>query len=172
MSESMAETPSNASAGLRNDPKRLGRVLVGALFLAIFIGYYFTGNELADGTLADPGPGMFPAWIGIAGMVISLIVIVEALLGRSESGQIEYPRGRDMKDVLVFIGLVAIYYVGLLPLLGQYISSVLFAIAFIRFVGRDSWVKSIILGASMALILTFFFADVLGLQLPSGSILS
>lgn len=171
MSTSTIETSDGVTPGMRNDPKRLGRVLFGALFLAIFIGYYFAANDLADGTLTRPGPGLFPHWVGIAGIVISLIVIGEALIGRSESGKIDYPRGQDAKDIILFTALTVLYYAVFLTLLGQYISSVLFAVAYIRFVGRDAWWKSIVIGAGIGLILTFFFSEILGLPLPSGTLL-
>lgn len=165
------EQGSNTSTELRGDPKRLGRILFGVLFLAIFIGYYMVGNNLDDGTLARPGPGMVPGWVGVAGAAISVIVIIEALVGRSESGTIDYPRGRDLKDVIVFIGLVIAYYAVLIPLLGQYISSILFAVVFIRIVGRVSWVRSLIIGSAMGLILTAFFSEILGIPLPSGTLI-
>ncbi|WP_460747228.1 tripartite tricarboxylate transporter TctB family protein [Nocardiopsis oceani] len=171
MTETTGEASESASGGWTNNPKRTGRILFGVLFLAIFIGYYMAGMELDDGTLSQPGPGMIPGWVGIAGMVISLIVIAEAFLGRSESGQVGFPRGRDLKNVLLFISMVVVYYAVLIPLLGQYIPSVVFAVAFIRVVGRASWVRSIIIGVAMGLTLTFFFSEILGIQLPSGSIL-
>lgn len=171
MTEAVDGGSGRAPAALKNDPKRLGRILFGALFLAIFLGYYLVGNDLNDGTMAQPGPGMLPGWIGIAGVAISLIVIIEALLGRSESGQIDFPRGRDLKDVLIFLVLVIVYYAVLIQLLGQYLSSALFAVAFIRIVGRVSWTKSLIIGLTMGLILTFFFSEILGIPLPSGTIL-
>ncbi|AFR06900.1 tripartite tricarboxylate transporter TctB family protein [Nocardiopsis alba] len=171
MSENTGHASEISTQGLKNDPKRLGRILFGALFLAVFVGYYIAGMDLDKGTLAQPGPGMIPGWIGIAGAAISLLVIVESLLGRSESGRIDFPRGRDLKDVLIFTSMVIVYYAVLIPTLGQYIASALFAVAFIRVVGRASWVKSIIIGVVMGIVLTLFFAEALGIRLPSGMIL-
>ncbi|MFE9244189.1 tripartite tricarboxylate transporter TctB family protein [Nocardiopsis sp. NPDC006938] len=169
--ENAGQASERSSQGLRNDPKRLGRILFGALFLAIFVGYYLAGRELDNGTLSQPGPGMIPGWVGIAGAVISLIVIIESLLGRSESGQIDFPRGRDLKDVLIFTAMVVVFYAALIPILGQYIASALFATACIRVVGRDSWLKSITIGVAMGIILTLFFSEALGIRLPSGMII-
>lgn len=170
MTEVVGGASGSAPLGLKNDPKGLGRILFGVLFLAVFSGYYIAGNDLPDGSLAQPGPGMVPGWVGLAGAAISLIVIVEALLGKSESGEIDYPRGSDLKDVLLFVILVVVYYAVLIPLLGQYISSALFAVVFIRVVGKVSWIRSTIIGLAMGLILTFFFSELLGIPLPSGAI--
>lgn len=170
MTHSVEAQSVNSPASLRGDPKRLGRMIFGALFLAIFIGYYIVGRDLPTGTLNSPGAGMFPGWLGIAGIAISLIVIIEALSGKSEAGEINFPRGRDLRNLLLFFGLL-VAYVLTLPVLGQYIGASLFAVTFIRFVGGVSWVKSLVIGLAMALILSYFFSEVLGLPLPSGTIL-
>lgn len=154
-------------SGIASDPKRLGRLIFGGLFLAIFVGYYMAASELSEGTLQSPGPGMFPTWVGIAGIAVSVIVLVEGILGRSESGEIGFPRGKYLKDVLIFVAFL-IGYVALLPFLGQYIASVLFAVGFIWAVASIAWWKAILIGAAMAVIVTYFFSGVLGLNLPSG----
>lgn len=153
--------------GLSSDPKRVGRLLVGAIFLAVYIGYYQQASLLSAGTMQSPGPGMFPSWVGIAGIAVSVIVMVESLLGRSESGEIDWPRGTYLKDVLVFMGFLTAYIL-LLPYLGMYVGSVLFAAGFILVTTALPWWKSVLIGASMGIIITYFFSSILGLRLPSG----
>lgn len=166
----MTDSPAGGSTrvkGIASDPKRIGRLIVGAVFLAAFIGYYQTANQLSEGTMHSPGPGMFPSWVGIAGIVVAAIVIIESLLGRAESGEIDWPRGRHLKDVLVFVAFL-IAYILLLPLLGMYIGSVLFAVGFILVTTSLVWWKSVLIGTAMGVIITYFFSSVLGLTLPSG----
>lgn len=155
---------------IKEDPKRLGRILFGALFLAVFIGYYLMANAMPSGSLDAPGAGMFPGWIGIAGIAISIIVIVEAALGRSESGAIEFPRGTELRSLLMFFGMLVVYIL-LLPVLGIYIGSILFGVAFLRVVGQVAWLRSSIIGGLMGFILPYFFDTIMGLQLPTGMIL-
>jgi len=154
----------------KEDPKRLGRTFFGAVFLAIFIGYYFMASAMPSGSMESPGAGLFPGWIGIAGIAISLIVIGEAVIGRSESGEIAFPKGNDLKNLVVFFGMLVLYVL-LLPVLGIYIGSILFGIAFLRIVGDVAWLRSIIIGGLMGFVLPFFFDAVLGLRLPTGMIL-
>lgn len=166
----MTTSHAEGSAGVRglsSDPKRIGRLIVGAIFLAVFIGYYQTASQMSEGTMAQPGPGMFPTWVAIGGIAVSGIVIVESLLGRAESGTIEWPRGENLKDVLVFSVFITAYIL-LLPVLGMYIGSVLFAAGFILITTTLAWWKSVLIGTAMGVIITYFFSEILGLRLPSG----
>lgn len=161
----------SSAAALKDDPKRLGRVIAGLVFLLISAGYLVMAWDMPRGTLASPGPGLFPVGVGIAAVVISAYVLIEALLGKSESGPIDFPKGQGLKVSGIFVATL-IAYILLLPFLGQYLASCLYAVAFIRFGGKVSWVRSVIVGAIIALGLTFVFQELLGLNLPSGTLFS
>lgn len=152
---------------LRNDPKRLGQLIFGGIFLLAFIGYYSMARGMPPGTLESPGPGMFPTWVGLGGILISLIVIVESLLNKGESGEIGFPKGHDLKVALIFTATL-VGYILVLPYLGMLASSILYAITFLRFGSTTSWPRSIIVGGLIGAILTLFFSTVLGLPLPRG----
>ena len=152
---------------LRNDPKRLGQLIFGGLFLLAFIGYYSMARNMPPGTLESPGPGMFPTWVGLAGIIISIIVIGEALMNKGESGEIGFPKGRDLKVAIIFTATL-VGYILVLPYLGMMASSMLYAITFLKFGSTTSWPRSIIVGGLMGAALTLFFSTVLGLPLPRG----
>lgn len=122
---------------------------------------------MPPGNLESPGPGMFPTWVGIGGILISLIVIAESLLNKGESGEIGFPKGHDLKVALIF-GATLVGYILVLPYLGMLASSVLYAITFLRFGSTTSWPRSVIVGGLIGAILTIFFSTVLGLPLPRG----
>lgn len=155
------------SIPLSNDPKRLGQLIFGGLFLLIFIGYFLMARDMPPGTLESPGPGLFPTWIGVGGIVISGIVIVESLMKRGESGNIGFPKGTDLKVALIFSGTI-VGYILVLPYLGMMASSILYAITFLKFGSTTSWLRSVIVGGLMGAVLTLFFSSVLGLPLPQG----
>lgn len=154
---------------LRHDPKRLGQLIFGGIFLLAFIGYYFMARDMPPGTLESPGPGMFPTWVGLGGIVISLIVIGEALLDKGESGEIGFPKGYDLKVALIFVATL-VGYILVLPYLGMLASSILYAITFLRFGSSTSWPRSIVVGGLIGAVLTIFFSSVLGLPLPRGDV--
>lgn len=169
----MAEIVNPAPSGmagqspLKDDPKRLGQLIFGGIFLLAFIGYYLMARDMPPGSLDSPGPGMFPSWVGLGGIVISLIVIAESLLDKGESGAIGFPRGNDLKVALVFLGTI-VGYILVLPYLGMMASSMLYAITFLKFGSATSWPRSILIGGLMGAVLTIFFSSVLGLPLPRG----
>lgn len=164
----VSSDPEGAQAApLRDDPKRLGQLIFGGIFLLAFVGYYLMARDMPAGTLESPGPGMFPTWVGLGGIVISAIVIVEALLNKGESGEIGFPRGYDLKVALIFMATL-VGYILVLPYLGMLASSILYAITFLRFGSTTSWPRSIVVGGLIGAVLTIFFSTVLGLPLPRG----
>lgn len=163
----IASTESNDASPLRRDPKRLGQLIFGGIFLLTFIGYFMMAIDMPPGTLESPGPGLFPTWIGVGGIIISLIVIVESLMNRGESGTIGFPKGTDLKVAVIFTATI-LGYILVLPYLGMMASSILYAITFLKFGSSTSWPRSIVIGGLMGLLLTLFFSNVLGLPLPRG----
>lgn len=152
---------------LRNDPKRLGQLIFGGIFLLAFVGYFLMALDMPPGKLDSPGPGMYPTWVGLAGIIISVIVVLESLLNKGESGEIGFPRGTDLKVALIFGGTL-VGYILVLPYLGMMASSILYAVTFIKLGSQTSWPRSIIIGGLMGAVLTLFFSTVLGLPLPRG----
>ena len=162
-----AQTPSTTSPHLRSDPKRLGRLILGIVSLLLSIGYFVMALRMPQGELSSPGPGMFPMGVGVAAIVVSVIVVFESLLGRSESGSISWPRGHELKQCGIFLGTL-VGFVLLLPLLGQYISATLYVALFLKFAGRLSWIRAIIFGLVIGAGLTFIFSELLDIALPRG----
>lgn len=162
-----AAAEASGTEPLAGDPKRLGQLIFGGIFLLAFSGYFMMAKGMPPGNLTSPGPGMFPTGVGIAGIGISLIVIVEALLKKGESGKIGFPRGHDLKVALAFMATL-VGYILVLPYLGMLASSILYAITFLKFGSTTSWTRSILVGGLIGAVLTIFFSTVLGLPLPSG----
>lgn len=146
---------------------RRGRMAVGAIGIVLAGGYLIVALNMPLGTPKGPGPGVFPIGVGVAGIVISLLVVGEAFLRQHEEGGIELPRGQQAKHVLVFLGATAAYIL-LLPLFGQYLLSTLYMATLIAYLGRLPWWKvgiySLIGGAGVS----WLFAEVFGVLLPGG----
>jgi hypothetical protein len=135
--------------------------------LALSIGYLVMALGMPAGDIASPGPGLFPTGVGIAAVVISVIVIVEAALQRSEGGRIELPRGLELRQSIIFL-CTLVAFILILPLAGQHVASSLYVAAFLKFGGRLSWTRSVLFGVLIGAGLTFLFSAVLGIQLPKG----
>jgi len=149
------------------DAQRRGRLLVGAVGLLVAIGYTSEAFLLPMGDLAQPGPGLFPPGVGIAFAVISVIVVLEAVLSENGAGAIEFPRGEQLRLVLVFAGCTVAFALAL-PILGQYVAAALYLIVMIRVLSALSWWRVVALGAVLGVGVSAFFVEVLMIRLPEG----
>lgn len=149
------------------DPKRRGRLVLGAVFLAVFIAFTIEAWRMPQGQLGNPGAGVLPLWVGLIGIVSSIIALVEAGLDRSETGELELPQGESLRKSLVFL-VTLVAYVVMLPLLGQYVAATVYVVLFLRFGGRLSWIRSILVSLLIGGGLSWAFIDLLGLSMPGG----
>lgn len=146
---------------------RLGRGVLGVVCLGLSVGYLLMALGMPAGDLASPGPGLFPTGVGIAAVVISLIVIAEAVFKRSEGGPVYLPRGQELRQSLIFMGTLVAFIV-ILPFAGMYVASTLYVAAFLKFAGRLGWTRSVVFGVLIGAGLTFLFSTALGIPLPRG----
>lgn len=169
MMETSAETdaiPSTEHDGdtLRIDAKRW-RLGVGAVSTLVFIAYSIGAFQLPMGSAESPGAGLFPAGIGIAGVLVSVIVVIEALRGRPEAETL--PRGKEGRQVLVFVGSLVVAIVAL-PWLGMYLVAPLYSAGVAWYLGeRPRWRGAVIAGL-IALGASAAFVELLEVRLPLG----
>lgn len=115
-----------------------------------------------------PEAGYFPFYIGLFLCVASVVNCVRAF------------RGKDVKDAsfvsvsslkmvmavliptIIYVGLIG--GVGPIPGLGIYVASVIFIIAFMRWLGKYSWLKSV--AVSVGVMVFFFLMFEVGFKVP------
>lgn len=156
--------PSNALAPT-DRARRSGRIAVGILGLACSAIYLFEGRGLRLGTMAAPGPGVFPLVVGILFALVSLAVVIQAWRGRDE-GKASFPAGADLRRLLI-MALAFLAYVGLLTFLGFTLSSALFVAFYCRVVGRVSWLLSLAAGVGVSITVWLIFGFLLEVRLPT-----
>lgn len=141
---------------------------------AILILTKVQGLELVKS--AKMGPGFFLMVCGIAIIVCGILMLLElntqnrrAKTDEAETAEME--KGvldqRELRNLLVFavlgIGVLLISkYIGLLTSLG------LCVIAYLKIQGKDSWLKSIIIGVCMVVFLYLVFVLFLHVPVPKG----
>ena len=115
----------------------------------------------------DPGPGAIPRLLGVfllAGGVIEVgrgIAAARSVAGASE------PDRRWMTVLLATAMVVG--YVVLLPLIGFALSTLLFAVGFLVWLGA-SWRFGLGLGIGVVVFVTFLFREGFHVELPSGGL--
>jgi hypothetical protein len=141
--------------------------LAGGLMLLVGLGAALQGMSYSMGTLAAPGPGLFPAALGVLLMPIGIAIALFGKRAESQAGaaqQRERPRAEWRGWFCIIASIVAFIVIGnhggLVP--------ASFAVAFIAALGdRDNrLIDALVLGVAMAIVAVVVFWWLLQLQFP------
>jgi putative tricarboxylic transport membrane protein len=149
------------------DPRRRGRIVLGAIGLLVAIGYTVESFLIPMGEFAQPGPGLFPRGVGIAFAVISVAVMIESASGANTGGPVEVTRGEQLRLVALF-GVCTVGFALVLPILGQYVAATLYLIAMLRVLSELAWWRVLAYGIALGVGVSAFFIEVLMIRLPEG----
>ncbi len=116
-----------------------------------------------------PGGGAWPFWLA-AVMLASCMVTIIRWFGRKtpeSRSDVQY-MDRDTRRInFITVGSLLVFLV-LTHFIGMYFAMMLFLFFYIRFVGRHSWLLTIILAIGMPVFMFFFFEALLKIILPKG----
>ena len=140
------------------------RTLIGVDIAALVFSllYLWGALEYPLGTFAQPGPGLFPLFIGFFLLLSSIGSLVSHVWIPLE-GELHFPKGKELGRVLAVIsGTLA--YVVLLPIIGHILASILTVFIVLHSMGLSSW--GLKFGFAIAVSLgSFYLFDIL-LQVP------
>lgn len=127
--------------------------------------------ELPIGWVAGEGPGggAFPFWLGALLLACSLGVLARTLL----AGRPETPPKRPLVDPrawrpLALTTLLVAAMIGLTHVIGMFAAVALFLLAYLRFVGQQSWLLTVPIVVLTPIFMFFFFEIALKIFLPKG----
>ena len=134
----------------------------GALFAAFSLYVLYECRRLPFGTLAEPGPGAFPALIALALLVCSIAVA----LGR-ERTPLAHVRWTEWRHAAGVLGTLAFMALAL-ERLGYRIT--MFAALFVlaALVERKHWIAAVLFAGVFAAGTHFLFGTLLRVPLPAG----
>ena len=137
---------------------------VAALLLSLAYMWIAFGYE--RGTLAQPGPGLYPQLVGVLLVIASICSLVTEMRNPAPRGVV-LPKGRDLGRVIsVTAGAGA--YVALLNYAGHLLSSILVVFIVLHTMGMTSWPMKIGVTIAIALGSYYLFDVVLMVSLPRG----
>lgn len=128
-----------------------------AIYDSVRIG--FTWRE--DG----PAPGFFPFWVGVILALASLYNLFQGL--RREYGAETFVTRPQFGRVLAVL-IPSIVYVALIAPLGLYVASAIFIAAFMMAIGKESPLKSVLVGIGVPLVAFMLFEKWFLVPLPKG----
>ena len=145
-----------------------------AVFMAIFSLYLmWKSTELPIGWDPETGPGggAFPFWLAAGMLVCCVLILVRWFRRTSPPSRSEAPfmDRRGLRNFVIGAGSLTVM-IGLIHVIGMYLSVPLFLIFYLRFVGHHSWGLTGSVGAVTPVITFFFFEIALKIELPKGAI--
>jgi hypothetical protein len=132
-------------------------VVLGVLISIISWGYGF-------GSLGQPGPGLYPFFVGAAVALLSLLILI-SILRSGASKPVLDPEGAK---TLVLMTLTFCFWIVAMPLLGYVVVTLLAAYAFCKIMKLEGWWKPLAVSAGTALSIYALFDYWLYVDLPRG----
>jgi putative tricarboxylic transport membrane protein len=128
------------------------------------------GLRLGFGSLSTPGPGFMPIIVGAALSSLSIILVALTLIaGPSQERVTFWQEKTSWRKVLSGLLSLILYLLFLNPM-GYLITTSLFLIYLLRFVGKRRWSSSVLVGLLACVASYFVFKVVLEVRLPAGMI--
>ncbi len=123
-------------------------------------------NRVIGAGWSEDGPqaGYFPMWIAVIVLVCCCVTIVQSWRDNDRSAFVTASRLRQVFVVLAPLTL----YVALIAPLGIYVSSGLFLIGFMIFVGKFAWWKSVLFSGAVIALIFWVFEIQFRVPLPKG----
>lgn len=142
--------------------------IIAAVFAALSLTVWFGAARLAYWTMAMPGPGFAPFWIGIVGVGLAACLALHALKTPADA-PVAWPDASGLRDVGATYGLVWLALIAT-PLIGFSAAAVALTVVFLVGVMRRGWAGALTAAAVIGLLIEGVFATWLGLPLPRGAL--
>jgi putative tricarboxylic transport membrane protein len=132
-------------------------LVLGCLVTYVSWGYGF-------GSMARPGPGLYPFFIGIAIALFSLMVLISDL-SRPEGGA---PLEKEQARTLLLMSVTFCLWIAAMPFLGYVVVTLLATYAFCKAMKLEGWRQPLAVSAGTALFIYLLFDVWLYIDLPRG----
>jgi len=156
----------NESAGVppKGISNRAAEIAVALIFFVIGGVVAFDSHRIGSGWSSDgPQAGYFPFYIGLIICISSLVTLGQSLFGAASRSDRIFVEWAQLK--MVFSVLVpAAFFVAGIQLIGIYVASTIYIAVFMVWLGKYSWLKSIVLGFAVNVL--FFATFEVWFQVP------
>ena len=130
--------------------------VVSAVLLIVGIVVIVESRRLGAGWTSDgPGSGYFPFYIGLIITISALGILYQAVLGKERNTEVFVDR--EQLGRVLSVLLPATVYVGGIALVGIYVASAIYIALFMIWLGKYSWIKSVIAALAINVVLFCMF---------------
>jgi putative tricarboxylic transport membrane protein len=153
-------------AGMERTQSQYDRI---AAIFFLLVGTFFAvyARTVEIGTWNEPGPGFLPFWAGVTISIMALALLVMSLGKKGPVRPSFFPEAGSWKRVFAtFMALIGYNFI--FDYLGFALTTFLFVGVLVKFIFPQSWVKTVIVAMSAAIIARLLFINFLETQLPKG----
>jgi len=150
--------------------KEITTTLVLLLFGA---GYLTYSTEYPMGTWNNPGPRVFPLFVGGVFVLLAFVQFIQSLRSRKREEREEDDRLRKKSlraSRPFFLAGVFVVYILMINGAGFFVSTVAFVVVSSKLIGAKDWVRPLVLALGVSLFCYVLFEVWLKLSLPRGLI--
>jgi hypothetical protein len=136
-----------------------------AVFFVLAVLVALGGMRLGLGTLAEPGPGVYPVVLGVALGALAAWLAVSTLVRPPQAPPPDTGRSGQLAMTITTLAL----YILLLPVAGSAVTTVAFLAALFRIGGMAQWSRIVALSLAFGLG-AHFTCNFIGIALPTGAL--
>lgn len=166
------DEPGDNDTGVDSDEvvfrrRRVGRLLIGAVTLVVGVAYTLGAQDFRWGELARPGPAVFPTLLGGGIVLVGVLILINAGLGRNlDEGEARDQRA-NRRLALLAVSLSA-YLAGLYTV-GFTLSSLLLTYAMLHILESSfSRVGRVVYSVALVVCTELLFTWLFNISFPGG----
>jgi hypothetical protein len=145
MSEPQSSGTASGGISTRTMEIVVAAVLFGIGSLVVFDSHRLGSSWGSDG----PEAGYFPFFIGLIICISSTVILLQALFGRARRRDTVFVEWQPLKQVLAVLIPAVLYVLGI-QIIGLYVASAIYIALFMRWLGKYSWLKSVVLAVAVS----------------------
>ena len=138
---------------------------IGGLFLFFSLVVVWAASKLDFTSNYGAGSGFFPFWLGISGVVLSAVLIIQALRHPTVAAVAPSTPSWSAKKALAYFALLAFVFVS--DIVG-FAAAFTFLVAFLVRLEGETWRRSLSVAVASGIGFYLFFVRLLDVKLPVG----
>jgi L-lactate permease len=143
------------------NPRAAGQVAA-ALFLLVGGGQVYMALGLPRGSLAEPGPALFPLLVGALMCVASLLCLVRAT---AENHPVEFDLRADATRLAILVAAIGAF-VALLPRVGFIVPALMLELVTLQVFGMRGFWRRAAVAVAVTAVAVILFEVLLGVRFP------
>ncbi|HET9762538.1 MAG TPA: tripartite tricarboxylate transporter TctB family protein [Casimicrobiaceae bacterium] len=146
----MDDNPNASTEHGRGPSRRSAEIATAAIVLLFGLTFLYSSYKLGFRWGSDgPQSGFFPFYVSLFLSIASLVTLIGGIRSKDRRSRERFANWSQLKQVLSVLVPAGLYVLGI-QLIGIYVSSAIYIALFMRWLGKYSWLRSVVLGLAVA----------------------